>query len=120
MEIPYNQAVAERGCMKCGNGYRYVRTLESMRTSGGKSPYRNLVIALIVEFNILLGAVVYVCRPRRPGEEEVKQMRMRCHKCHQKIRYPENKIGWQGRCPRCKVTLTFTADGDDDDDDDDE
>ena len=65
--------------------------------------YGTMYSLLGVEAVALMAVLLYLARPRPPGEDEF--LYIACEKCTQKIRYLERQIGQTAMCPRCKSTF---------------
>lgn len=111
-EWPFDARRFEGGCPRCGTKANLIPTEAAVLKDGATSlpnPYGKMIAPLLVEGNILLAVILYLNLPKRAPKESQKQFRTRCHQCHQKISYPQEKIGWRGRCPRCKTVVAFPA-----------
>jgi DNA-directed RNA polymerase subunit RPC12/RpoP len=113
-EMTYNPELAGKPCSHClPERQLLVPTAESVAVTGlgGQNPFGRLFAALMVELNVLMIAILYVqYASRKAKTEEAEYLYFRCRKCGRRLRFAATKVGQQGQCPRCKMTLLF-ADG---------
>ncbi len=109
-ESIYSPKAEEDGCKRCGPEFSLVATKLSLKETGpAADAWATLVPVLLVEFTLLLGAVlgyVYFARQAKKEQDE-NYLYTDCRKCHQRLRYSPEKIGKAGLCPRCRYGFVF-------------